>query len=376
MMNRDELLELLTTEDVTKVMMELGSDYPTPDNQGNLYFNTVCHGGDNKKLLYYVDSKMFTCYTCCGSISIYDVISGALNMDFGEAFKFLARFKGVSLGKRRIGLQVHKEDNEDLDFLNIHLYKPKKQTIELPSFPENVLDIFEKVYPSDWFEEGISEESAELFDIRYYRDQNKCIIPHRDMFGNLVGIRARSYNSWEVNAGKKYMPLTVQGLTYRYPISHNLYGLVANQDNITKHQKVIIFESEKSVLLYESMYGRNSNVSVALCSMNMSFYQRDLLLNLGVNEVVFCLDKQYTLECLDTKEGKEYIGYVSYIKKLKKLTGMFMNYCNVSVVLCWDDRIDYKDAPIDKGRETFEQLLNEKYLITDVSVFDELIEEE
>ena len=44
MMNRDELLELLTTEDVTKVMMELGSDYPTPDNHGNLYFTTVCHG--------------------------------------------------------------------------------------------------------------------------------------------------------------------------------------------------------------------------------------------------------------------------------------------------------------------------------------------
>ena len=54
MMNRDELLELLTTEDVTKIMMELGSDYPTPDNQGNLYFTTVCHGGNNKKLLYYL----------------------------------------------------------------------------------------------------------------------------------------------------------------------------------------------------------------------------------------------------------------------------------------------------------------------------------
>lgn len=43
-MNRDELLELYSKEDVIELMMELGSSYPTPDQQGNLYFNTVCHG--------------------------------------------------------------------------------------------------------------------------------------------------------------------------------------------------------------------------------------------------------------------------------------------------------------------------------------------
>ena len=43
-MNRDDLLDLFTTEDVTNLMLELGSDYPTPDHQGNLYFTTICHG--------------------------------------------------------------------------------------------------------------------------------------------------------------------------------------------------------------------------------------------------------------------------------------------------------------------------------------------
>lgn len=373
-MNRDELLTLFSTDDIINLMMELGSDYPIPDQQGHLYFTTVCHGGTTHKLLFYPDSKGFMCFTACGSLSLYDVVAGALNMDFSEAFKYLASYKGVKLGKRRMGLQTSKIENEDLEFLNLHLYKPTKNVVELPAFPENVLQIFDPVYPIDWYNEGISEEVAEYYDIRYYYDQNKCIIPHRDIFGNLVGIRARSYNSWEVSAGKKYMPITIQGLTYRYPMSHNIYGLYQNQHNIRRNKRVIVFESEKSVLLFASMYGNENNIAIALSSMNMSLYQRDLLLDLGITEIIFCLDKQYTLECLETKEGEEYRGFVSYVKKLKKLTSMFMNYCHVSVVLCWDERISYKDAPIDKGREVFEELLNEKYLVTDVTQFDELLE--
>lgn len=375
MMDRDELLSLYTTEDVISLMTELGSNYPQRDHQGNYIFTTVCHGGDSAKLWYYPESKCCMCFSCCGSLSLFDVVSGALNMDFGESFKYLAKRKGVAPGKRKLGLQTLKIENEDLEFLSIHLYKPKKQSIELPAFSETILNVFMPVYPLDWYKEGIGEEAAKLFEIGYYPSQNRATIPHRDINGNLVGIRARSYNDYEVNNGRKYMPITVQGLTYRYPMSHNLYGIYQNQDNIRRHKRAIIFESEKSCLLYETMYGRDKNITVALCSMNMSLYQRDLLLNLGVNEVIFCLDKQYTLECLETKKGKEYLGFVSYVKKLKRLSAMFMNYCQVSVVLCWDDRIGYKDAPIDRGIATFEELLNEKYLISDTSQFDELIDE-
>ncbi len=374
-MNRDELLDLVTIEDIHKIMEELGSTPAIPDRQGNYYFTTICHGGSNHKLLYYTKSKMFQCYTACGSLSLFDVVAGALNTDFSEAFKFIANFKGVRLGKRSVGLVKHKVENEDLDFLGLHLYKPKKQNVELPPFNEHVLNIFEESYPIDWWEEGINEQVAEFFDIRYYVSQNRAIIPHRDIHGNLVGIRGRSYNDYEVNNGRKYMPVTVQGLTYRYPMNFNLYGIYQNQHNIRKHKRVVVFESEKAVMLYASMYGQEYNITVALSSMNMSLFQRDLLLSLGVEEVVFCLDKQYTLECLDTKEGKEWRGYVGYIKKLIKLTGMFVNYCNVSVVLCYDDRISYKDAPIDCGKETFEELMSERYLIEDVEELQDLIDE-
>ena len=64
-MNRDELIELVTTEDVVEILKNLGSDNPRKDknNDNALLFSTVCHGGNSHKLYYYIDSKFFKCYT-------------------------------------------------------------------------------------------------------------------------------------------------------------------------------------------------------------------------------------------------------------------------------------------------------------------------
>src|SRR3712207_7282086 len=39
----------------------LGSEHPKSDSQGNLYFTTICHGGNKHKLHYFNDSKLFRC---------------------------------------------------------------------------------------------------------------------------------------------------------------------------------------------------------------------------------------------------------------------------------------------------------------------------
>ena len=157
-------------------------------------------------------------------------------------------------------------------------------------------------------------------------------------------------------------------------LAYLLYGIYQNQNNIRKTRKVILFESEKSVLKYGSTYGQNNNISLATMSMNFTLQQRDLILYLGVDEVILAWDKQYRLEYLkpEYKNTKEYKEFVQYIKKIKKVVSLLINYCNVSVIFCWDDRIDYKDAPIDKGQDIFEELLNERFLIEST---DELEEE-
>lgn len=380
-MDRDELMELVTTEDVIGILKDLGSANPIKDrNNGNaLHFSTVCHGGDSHKLYYYKDSKFFVCYTSCGSMSLFDLIMSVNNMTFAEAFSYICKYKNITnFDKKKKGLQKHETQNNDLSFLKLHLYKKDKQLVKLPSYNNYILNMFDNYMPLSWHEEGIKDEIAELFQIKFYINQFKCIIPHFDINGNLVGIRGRAFFKDEVENGKKYMPLTIQKLTYRYPMQYNLYGIFQNQYNIRKIKKAILFESEKSVMLYGSYFNQENNISLALCGMSFSLYQRDLLLSLGVEEVTICFDKQYQIELIDDKNidknSKIWKEYENYIKRLIKISEMLIPYCNVAIVVSWDETLSYKDAPIDKSKKIFEELYRNRYYVNETQELREMID--
>lgn len=372
MIDRDELLELITTKDVVEILTSLGSKQPIVDSQGNMYFQTICHGGDKQKLHFFPDSKLFMCYTNCGSMSLYDLLININNWTFYEAFSYLLDYKGVKKDCFKIGLQ-HTNKDIELDFLDKHLITIEKKKINLPNFDKSILNMFDDYCPNTWVDEGISIDIMKYYGIKFYFEQYKAIIPHLDKDGNLVGIKGRNFLQHEIDNGRKYIPVTIQGLTYRYPSNFNLYGLYQNKRNIRRYKKAIIFEGEKSVLKYSSIYGQDNNISVASLGMGMSLYQRDLLLNLGVEEVTIAYDKQYKTECLEDETSKEYKEYMKFIKNLYKIAKKFINYCNVSFVLCWDDRLDYRDAPIDKGEETFNELLRERYCVGDLEELEEMI---
>jgi hypothetical protein len=52
--------------------------------------------------------------------------------------------------------------------------------------------------------------------------------------------------------------------------------------------------------------------------------------------------------------------YQRYCKHLKELALKFRNYADVYLVLDKWNYLSYKDAPIDKGKEVLEALLNKK----------------
>jgi hypothetical protein len=377
-LEREQLIELITTDDVIEILKDLGSENYKRDSKGNLYFLTVCHGGDSYKLYYLTDSKFFICLTCCGSMSIFDVIMSTKNIVYDEAFEYICKFKNINCNKKlKKGIQKKEIVNHDLDFLNLYTYKNTKQHIQLPQYDTYILNLFDDYLPYSWYKEGINDEISTYFKIKYYINQNKAIIPHYDIEGNLVGIRARSFSQVDIDSGRKYMPIIIQGLTYRYPMNFNLYGIYQNKENIKKYKKAIIFESEKSVMLYGSYYGQENNISVATCGMTFSIYQKDLLMSLGIEEIIICYDKQYQLEIIENenvdKSSKPWKEYEGFVKRLIKISEMFMEYCNISIVTCWDTRLDYKDAPIDKSKDVFEQLLKERYYINDTQELKELI---
>lgn len=376
MITSEELLEKISVEDIIKILTDMGSKKPQKDSAGNLYFSTICHGGDSHKLHLFTESKFLMCYTNCGSMSLYDVLMNINNWTFKQAFNYLARYKNINVYKRKVGLHNKSHElNYELDFLDKHLYIPQKNKIHLPEYDNSVLKVFDKYYPDTWLNEGINEEILEYFNISFYFNQLKAIIPHHDINGRLVGIKSRNFLQREVDSGRKYMPITIQGLTYKYPVQFNLYGLYQNQEAVKKSKIAIIFESEKSVYKYGTYYGQENNIAVAVQGMNVSLYQRDLLLDQGIENVIIAFDKQYMIEYIDEqyKDTSGYKEYIMYLKKLLKVAKLFINYCNVSIILCWDRRINYKDSPIDCGKDIFEELYQERYLIENLKEIEDLI---
>ena len=64
--------------------------------------------------------------------------------------------------------------------------------------------------PTEWTKEGISPEVMKAYGIRIDSALLKIIIPHRNINGELIGIRGRAYNPIELDDGKKYMPVRIQ----------------------------------------------------------------------------------------------------------------------------------------------------------------------
>jgi hypothetical protein len=372
-MDSKELLEIITTEDVIQLMDNLGESYKLDEN-GDIKFRTMCHGGHSHKLYYYKESKQFHCYTNCGQMSIYDLLMTINDWEFSQAYHFLLRFKNIDT----MGIQKKKgfnnKDKECKDWAFFDKYRRIQQMKEkevdranvfnhlsvLPSYSVDNLNRFDKVYPNSWLDEFIDERAMWKFGIRFYTLQWKAVLPHYDINGNLIGIRGRSFLEQDIKDGKKYMPIYYNGEGFKHPLQFNLYGLYENLESIKQQKKIMLVEAEKGSMQAETYYPDNSFV-VALCGSVMSNYQRDLILSLGVDEVFIALDKQYKTNLETDEDIKE---YNNYILKVKKIADRLVHFVNVYIIYDDEDRLEYKDSPTDKGKQVLEVLMKEKHKYT------------
>lgn len=344
-----------SNDEIIKLLAELGSpDYKESADKGSLIFKTVCHHGDSFKLYYYIQDKLFHCYTDCGdSFDIYELVRRSKNCSFYAAVDFVNRTLG-RLTKKATGFTKPESTFTDdwSIFQKYESFRKKKKKEDLKIYPKSLLGYYTKTYPIEWLQDGITEEAMDKFNIRFDIANNKIVIPHYDMNGNLIGIRGRALNVEEVEAGKKYMPCVIQGEIFRHPVQYNLYGYYQNKKAIAKTKKVVIFEAEKSVLKCEGFYGEN-NFTVAVCGSYVSSYQRSMILNLGVNEVMIAFDRDYQ----DTNSETSY----DYADKILNIAYTFCPY--VTTYVLWDkgDLLGYKDSPADRGKEVLEQLMKQKY---------------
>jgi hypothetical protein len=288
--DKDGIKNGLTLEQVADLLMDLGASPPLMKS-GMFMAETICHNlpgqAHGLKLFYYDNTKLFRCYTeCHEAFDIFQLVQKAKFVQYEEewslprAVAYVANFFGIQ-GK----MEGFEEDHID-DWKMINKYDAledkiekgqEKKEVNLTIYDDTILNRLPQLYPESWCNEGIKIEVMKKYGIRYYPTDCKIVIPHWDDVSNLIGIRGRSMVRAEAELYGKYMPLRINGEMYNHPLSFALYGLNFNKENVRKARRVIIFEGEKSVMLYESYYGAENNIAVASCGSTISNYQFELL---------------------------------------------------------------------------------------------------
>lgn len=375
--DKDEIKQNLTIEQVLDFVAELGGE---PIMHNNFFTaKTICHGGEAHKLYYYENTHLFRCYTECDStFDIFELVvkiktnNGEkkkvsqqtnegrvlINRDWNlyDAVEYVAFYFGISADAGDFfEIQGQLQDwNILTDYEKNNQIQLEQQIVELEVFDDSILKYFPRPHISPWEEEGIKYEVLLNRGISYDPIHEGIIIPHYDIDNNLIGIRERTLIIEEEKYGK-YKPAIINGKMYNHPLGFNLYNLNNSKHNIELIKKAIIFEGEKSPLLYASYFGADNDISVACCGSSLITYQVKLLISLGVEEIIIAFDKQF----------KE-IGDDEWKRWKNKLIGIhnkYGAYVQISFLFDKKSQLNYKDSPIDQGPDIFMNLFKERIFL-------------
>ena len=361
-MQQDKIWEVieknLTEEQVISVLADLGSLPPRRDAENNLIFQSVCHNSDSWKLCYYTATHSFFCYRDWESFNLFKLIMKVKECDFKNALNYVCELLNIRIDTFSAPIQGFISNYTKADWDIFEKFDRLQNTIkpkeDLEKYNENILKLYNDIFYEGWIKENISIESMKKYHIKYDITNNRIIIPHFDINNNLIGIRCRNLNP---AAEAKYCPIYLENKWYTHSLASNLYGLNRNKDIIQSMKKVMIVESEKSTLQAET-YFPNNNFVVACCGSSISNEQIQLLLSLGVEEIILGMDWDFE-KCEETDEK-----YKTYKKKILKLCQKLIPYFTVKVLLPPDENFVYKCSPSDLGKDYLLRSMKNKVTVT------------
>ena len=364
--DKQEIKNALTTDDIFNLLNEWGGEpeyCPT-----GIISRTICHNrledNPSRKLYYYENSQLFKCYSGCAD-SIFDIFElyiKVMNLqhniicDLNKAIRSIAHYCGIS------GTEEDAIDEDGLEDWNILTNYSRIQEIQV-STPNVVLQEYDdtilnnlnyNIKLSPWLNEGISQQVLDNAEIGYYPGEAQITIPHFDKNGRFIGLRGRSMVKEEAEQYGKYRPVRIGNQIYSHPLGLNLYNLNNSRCVIPKVRKAIVFEGEKSCLLYQTYFGFDSDISVACCGSSISSYQIQLLMEAGAQEIIIAFDRQF-----QTLGDKEYFHLTDNLKRLKS---KYKNYVQISYILDKKRLTGYKSSPIDHGIDIFLRLFKERII--------------
>lgn len=309
----------LTDDRIIELMDAMGTPLMKADSN-NLIFPSICHHGADcqthkPRLYYYIESQSWFCFVCHFSGDTISLVQHVKHLDFNQAVSYICSILHLQVG------QI--EQNEQVDnWAELRRFLPnaEPEPDKLLTYDKSILSLFDHLYPQEWLDYGISADILDKFGIGWYARQ-ACISIPVVFNGQLVGVRGRYTRERDVAKGK-YRPICMlDGTVLKFPSSACLYGYDQNKAAIEKSRQVVLFESEKSVLK-APQYGIDN--ALAVFGSNISKQHIQLLLELGVNDVVLCMDSDY-----HTVGDDEFKFFVI---KMKKLAAKLKPYFSVSIV--------------------------------------------
>ena len=248
MIDINEVIKSLSDKDVIDIVSSLGGDN-YEEKEKEIIFPTICHHiheeNASHKLYYYKNTKLFVCYTCCGTFNISGLLARRYEL-LGQDYDF---YKDIVLPLAQKA--NFKTTQKTFDFiqpydLDLSIYQKKKVEINFKHLNSNILNVYSSHCAAEWLEDNISEEAMRRYGIKYSIEENKVIIPHYDIDGYLIGIRGRTLNPDEAATEGKYRPIVFKEKVLSHPLGYNLYGLNFVKENIKRIGMAIVGEGENS----------------------------------------------------------------------------------------------------------------------------------
>ena len=220
-------------------------------------------------------------------------------------------------------------------------------------------------------QEHIKVSTMLNYGVAYYPERGTIILPHHNIKGEIVGMYERSFAPLRKDIKKehpeynwqqlqdlpvaKYKPLYDPELkkSLSFKNSHNLYGLFRSKQKIKETGKAIVVEGGKSVMLLDQWGYKNA---VAPHTFGISEPHISMLIEAGAKEIILGFDKQY--------QSRDSYEWELYKQKNLRVAERVGNYVDISVISDPEDLLEYKDAPVDKGEEIFEYLLENREKLT------------
>ena len=342
-----------------QIMQALGIP-PYSENSTQIVYYTGDKNVDpykgSPKLYFYKDTSIYVGMTAGRSYDIISLTQTRLSLlkqpcSFLDACQLILDTTNINPDSiNRVKKEGHVYDWSNLE----RFIRVRKYGNQLSEYNRNIIDTLPPLYPQAWIDEGISEETMEKYQIRYYERCNQTVIPCFDDEARLVGVRVRNWDKDRVEQAK-YMPLvTLDGQCYKFNTNQVFYGINYNKPEIERTGKVIIVESEKAVMKLDTYMGRH-NIALGMYGSNLGIQRRNQLLKMGVNTVSYVVDNDFI--------GQDDAFFEQWREKIQHFIKLWDGFCRVEIV--WDNLglLGPKENATDRTKEIWEQLWENREII-------------